>query len=50
MEKLEIPYMNMTSFGLSKEVYTRREVKALWEKVDEIVDWLNKREKKEDKK
>ena len=52
MEKLESPYMHFSSvgIGLPKEAYTRREVKALWEKVDEIVDWINEGEKKEDKK
>lgn len=51
MKKLESPYMHMGNLGigLSKEFYTKREVKALWEKVDEIIDWINKRER-EDKK
>lgn len=49
MKKLESPYTHMSMLGLSKDFNTKREVKALWEKVDEIVDWINER-KKEDKK
>ena len=48
MEKLESPYIG-ASIGMSRDFFTKREIKELWEKVNEIVDWINKREK-EDKK
>lgn len=50
MEKLESPYMQSVGIGLSQDFYTRREVEALWEKVDEIVDWINEKEKEDKKK
>lgn len=50
MEKLESPYMQHRPIGLSDDFYTKRKVKALWEKVDEIVDWINEIEKKDEKK
>ena len=49
MENLESPYMQLGPVGLGQEVYTRREVKSLWEKVDEIVDWINEKEKEQKK-
>ena len=46
MEKLKSPYMSMSmGIGASRDFYTRREVDTLWKKVDEIVDWINEREK-----
>ena len=48
MEKLKSPYIG-ASIGMSRDFFTKREIKELWEKVNEIVDWINKREK-EDKK
>lgn len=46
MEKLESPYVHFGAIGVgfSKDFYTKQEVKALWEKVDEIVDWINEKE------
>lgn len=48
MEKLESPYVG-ASIGLSQDYFTKREVDALWKKVDEIVDWINEKEKEQKK-
>jgi len=52
MENLESPYVRCASvgIGLSTEHYTERKINALWEKVDEIVDYINEKEKEDKKK
>jgi len=50
MKKLESPYRLTGPLGLSQDFYIKREIRTLWEKVDEIVDWINEREEKDKKK
>jgi hypothetical protein len=46
MEKLESPHVSYRhmGIGLSKDFFKEREIETLWDKVNEIIDWINKQE------